>query len=123
MMGPSVVNTGSTKKGFLMGVPKGFRKVVFHLTKAPDSPKVECLVCDECQAMLLLNDLGDFANKHWAWHESTTSALSKITDILGQLVEQSNSLNDIADYLEQNKNNLDVPAKWEKMDEIKGTKQ
>ena len=50
--------------------PKGFRRVEFQLTNnTQDEYKIACLVCDECQAMVLQNDFGEFASKHRKWHE------------------------------------------------------
>ncbi len=55
-----------------METPEGFRRVSFSVISDDGHrlpAQISCLVCRECQAMVLQNDFGDFAIPHRQWHE------------------------------------------------------
>ena len=53
-----------------MRSPDGFRRVQFSVVNADHVDyKISCLVCDECQAMVLQNDTMDYAYQHLEWHK------------------------------------------------------
>lgn len=55
-----------------METPDGFRRVSFVVISDEDDrlpAEISCLVCNECQAMILQNVFNDYAEGHRLWHE------------------------------------------------------
>lgn len=97
-----------------METPEGFRRVTFAVISEDGHrlpAQISCLVCRECQAMVLQNDYNDYAEGHRLWHEKSNEAAKKLSDIYD------------AAAISGSKDYLDAQADWEKTDSIQGTKR
>jgi hypothetical protein len=54
-----------------METPEGFKRVSFAVISDNGHrlpAQISCLVCNECQAIVLQNDLQDYIDAHRFWH-------------------------------------------------------